>query len=251
MTNQNEYSGEIIVGGIHIATNLPAGCRVLALQSCYYVPFTGTPIGTLEVALTKLGINFDLITTPYPYVPNVFTPLFNAVNFNDYDVIVVGWAGDSTPAQEVTDALNGRKTELQNWINCGGGLVVLSQFRLNNIYDYLPFPVGSVRQYANDVNIVMAGHPVMNGLTSALLSNWGASRHNYFSSLDDAYEVLCTNDNEDPITVVATSGGRIVLTGQDADWHYGVENEQGAGMLLDNMICWACRTQNLCRGVIL
>ncbi|MDF2673581.1 MAG: hypothetical protein K0R09_1846, partial [Clostridiales bacterium] len=121
----------------------PVGCRILALQS----EGSGCSKNSLKIALdTHVGIgSYTLVTTPDPYVPGVFTTAFNNEDFDNYDVIVVGWSGNSaslTPdATEVSNALTSRKIELEKWIKAGGSLIALPDWLTSNPYGYLPFSI--------------------------------------------------------------------------------------------------------------
>jgi hypothetical protein len=128
------------------------------------------------------------------HIPGVFTPAFNAVDLNDFDVIVVGWSGNEfslTPdAQEVTDALIGRQVELSTWLSDGGGLVALSDYLTSNPYGYLPLSVTRVIVHGEVVDIDDPLSPLMVGLTDEFpattftsLSDWGTSYHNTFDLL--------------------------------------------------------------------
>src|SRR6266498_156844 len=207
-----------------------AACRVLALESEF----------TLDAALNNLGIPHDLIATAGG--PGSFTTAFNAVNLADYDVIVVGWSAGFLP-EEVNSALIGRSADLATWLAAGGGLVAFANFLPASPYGYLPLPVTATEQDADDVKIVSPDHQLMRCLTDYLLSNWFNARHSYFTSYDSTYEVLATDSSGTEAIMLAASygAGRIAITGQDPDYHNTFQPYLiGTGLLIRNMINWAC-----------
>lgn len=226
----------------------PEGCKILALQS----EGSGCSKNSLKNSLdTLVGIDsYTLVTTPDPYVPGIFTTAFNNVDFDNYDVIIVGWSGNSaslTPdATEVSNALSSRKIELEKWIRAGGSLIALPDWLTSNPYSYLPLAVTRVIKNGEDVIIAAPTHPIMENLTNNLLSNWLNSYHILFNPINTAYLKLAQNNLGEAVTLAATlEHGNIILTGQDSDWHIAFDNQPGADTQLSNMIKLAC-TQIAC-----
>ncbi len=50
----------------------------------------------------------------------------------------------------------------------------------------------------NAVNILAPGHPAMSGVTSAGLSNWGCSMHEWFSSFPASFAVIAEETSGSP-----------------------------------------------------
>lgn len=98
-------------------------------------------------------------------------------------------------------------------------------------YSWVPQP-GIVSTPANsptsdNIGIVDAGHPVVDGLTSADLSNWGSSSHGDFISTGTMEIIAKNNDTGQPVLLAGKFGlGRTVYTNQDATFHF-----QGLAML--------------------
>ena len=232
----------------HILDCAYKNCRILALQS----EGRGGSKNSLKLSLdTLIGTNsYVLVSTPDPYVANVFTTQFNNEDFNDYDVIIVGWSGNIsnlTPdATEVSNALAARKTELENWIRQGGSIIVLPDYLTNKPYSFLPLPVTRIVKHAEDVIITVPLHTIMEGLTDSMLSNWSNSYHVVFDTFNSNYLKIAQNNLGEALTLVTPLDcGKIILTAQDADWHISSTINPNAERLLCNMIKYAC-TKNCC-----
>ena len=78
----------------------------------------------------------------------------------------------------MVDALNLRKSYLEDWIEDGHGIVVNAEWkdgRVTNPYSFLPvtFDTADGGHHCDGVHIVDPTHPLASGLTDALLSPWG------------------------------------------------------------------------------
>ena len=183
---------------------------------------------TTSRALDSLGVPYTLTTAAD----------FASVDLSDYNVLFVGWNVGSAKVS----ALQARSAEIALWNSAGNGIVALSPFSPGE-FDWAPLSNSIVTQHADDVYIIDATHPVNQGLTSALLSNWGNARHSYFTSWDPSVDVLTENGAGYPVTIAGEYGaGRVILSGQDPDFHYTYASEPGAATLLTNMIDWVTTT---------
>ncbi|HVH14751.1 MAG TPA: hypothetical protein VNA15_03415 [Candidatus Angelobacter sp.] len=164
---------------------------------------------------------------------------FLTTNLNLFDVLFVGWSG-STNDPTPFNALQTRQADLASWVSSGHGIVALAEPNLS-MFAWLPLSVTAIQENADLVSITNPSHPIMANLTDALLSNWIASYHNYYSTWNSAYQVLAkTPIHNLPLTLAANLGsGRIAITGQDPDWHLVYQGRPAAATLLRNMINWA------------
>ena len=152
---------------------------------------------------------------------------FLTIDLSGYDILYVGSAfqdGSVTiPSQETLDALNARAGDISTFVQSGHGILALCEPIGTGAYSWLPVSVSSYYGYHWGFDTVLVAdpiHPVMSGLTSAGLSGWGQSGHTYFTSWD-SLDVLATTSGGSPVTLAGTFGsGRMVISGQDADWHY-------------------------------
>ncbi len=172
---------------------------------------------------------------------------FATINLSAYNVLYVGSAfqdgGVTVPSQDALDALNARKSDIAEFIQAGHGIVALSEPIGTGRYTWLPFPITASISGGNAIKIVKPGHPVMDGLTDAGLSNWNSSYHNVFTDTGSLTILALGSGFEGlPATLAGTfGGGKIVLTGQDLDFHY-VYGQPGQQVeLLQNAIDWVAQ----------
>jgi hypothetical protein len=186
-----------------------------------------TPMPEDTAALDKLGYEYTLVT-PYE---------FATVDLYDYNVLFVGWL----PGDTLVDALLTRRFDIALWLAAGNGIVALSEFNEANKWAWLPLSVDGSAYHADIVHILEPTHPVMLNLTDSELTGWGNSYHCCFTSYDPSWENLAEGVEAGyPITLATRFGaGRIVITGQDPDYHFYYQGYAGAGKLLRNMIEWA------------
>lgn len=78
------------------------------------------------------------------------------------------------------------------------------------------------------------------GLTDAGLSDWGSSYHNVFTDIGSFTDLAVGVDfGSLPVTLAGTFGsGRIVLTGQDPDFHYVYGPSKQQVEFLHNAVNW-------------
>ncbi|MEE9270274.1 MAG: choice-of-anchor D domain-containing protein, partial [Candidatus Krumholzibacteria bacterium] len=181
-------------------------------------------------ALDILGMAYTLVTPA----------AFAAVDLRQYDLLYVGWTPGALSAG--MQALVDKKADIDAFLSSGGGVVALSENGSNpQDWQWLPFSIGFQSRNFDFVTIVNSSHPVMAGLTSADLSNWGSSAHNVFTSLPRALEVLAVEGSSTQTAIVAgpVGAGRVVLSGLDPDWHLVNQARPGAAILLRNALEWA------------
>jgi len=171
---------------------------------------------------------------------------FATVELTAYDVLYVGATFQdpsvTVPSQAALDALNARQSDIADFVESGHAIVALSEPLGNGRFAWLPPAVTpSAKLDDEHVHIVEPGHPVMEGLTGAGLSNWKSSCHHAFTDAGSLTVLAVAADSGDlPVILAGTFGsGRIVVTGQDPDWHYcyGDPYPQLLG-LVQNAVDW-------------
>lgn len=170
---------------------------------------------------------------------------FLTTDLSAYDVLYVGStfqnANVTTPSQQALDALDARKVDIATFVQSGHGIVALSEPIGTGRYTWLPVSVDSFYGYYwgyEDVHITNPSHPVMSSLSDTGLSNWGSSYHTYFTDTD-SLSILATRISGDPVTLAGTySAGRMVLTGQDPDFHYFYHSAGQQVQFVQNAIDW-------------
>jgi len=182
---------------------------------------------------------------------------FMSINLLAFDVLYVPSTfqdgSASIPSQEALDALNARASDIASFVASGRGVVALSEPTGTGCYTWGPISITVAgRLQLNEVHIIEPEHPVMEGLTDEGLSNWSSSYHNVFTDTG-SFTVLAVGVDMDwlPLTLAGTYGsGRIVLTGQDADYHYA---DGGSGQdveLLQNAIDWVAPEFGSIKGIV-
>ena len=213
----------------HIQTD--ASCRILLLD-------TGS--AWASESLDAIGVAYHVVS-PSAFLTTQLASydlLYIPSTFRDQSVTV--------PAQDALDALNSRSADIAQYVAAGGGIVALSEPVGNGNYAWTPMAVtASATNHSDNVKLARS-HPVNDGLSDALLSNWGVASHHYFIQFDPRFSVLDTNADGQSVSLAANFGlGRIFITGQDPDFHsvepFGSSPvDPGARMLLANAITWAC-----------
>jgi M6 family metalloprotease-like protein len=198
---------------------------------------------TIDAGVTENTGALDMLGYTYTKV----TPSqFATQNLCNYDVLYVGWSFGSSGA--ALQALYDRRSDIQNFVMSGGGLVALSNVLGSPIsWTWTPNSLGSQDLSTDMIHITNLSHPIMDSLSDALISNWSSSCHNEFISYDPSLEVLANTPSFSnlPVVLAGTLGaGRVVYTGLDPDFHYYYINSVGAGKLLRNMITWANRSSS-------
>jgi hypothetical protein len=166
---------------------------------------------------------------------------FYSANFSDYDVLFIASYANTGP-------LSDRAEDIQNFVNNGGGLVVLDQ----DDWGWMPVSLNPSGGWCGDiVTIVAPDHPIMNGITSEGLSNFGCSIHTLFPEYDSRLEVLAVGTPGDvtipkvgggdmPLILAGDiGGGRVVLSGEDNEHRLGEGPDDEAIKIVANMVYWA------------
>ena len=187
----------VLIFSESISSNLPAQSiaaldvgsdRALAILDSMGMTYTSITPGQLD---TVDLFNFSLL-----YVGSTFLD-----------------GGVTIPAQVALDSLNINKVKIRDYVEAGGGLVALSEPIGNGKWNWVPVSVAGTDGFASgfdQVVITNSTHPVMAALTSELLSGWGNSAHNSFTTTD-GLEVIATKNSGEPVTLVGELGcGRIV-----------------------------------------
>ncbi|MEA3200889.1 MAG: hypothetical protein QOE90_2317 [Thermoplasmata archaeon] len=201
--------------------------------------------GTTDVpnSLAAAGIPACSASTG-PYCFDLVKPsLVTPATFGGRQVIYVGWSASSL-SSELT-ALNAKAAWIDAFVSGGGGLVVSSQSS-QGAAAYAFAPQGSsfsiVAVNAEDVTLTDPGHPIMTGQTTATLSNWGNSYHNYFVSWP-AYltHTLAVNNKNESIDRAGNYGaGCVFVSGSDIDFHATYGNPSAVN-LVKYGVDWASR----------
>jgi hypothetical protein len=200
-----------------IASGMGFGGRYPALAATSVLAIDTSTFDT-QVLGALTGISYTEVS------PATFT----TTDLSLYRVLYVGSTfqnGAVTMAsQEALDALNARKADIAAFIQSGHGVVALSEPIGTGRYAWLPVSVTSIDGYAwgfDDLHITNPGHPVMASLTDDGLTNWSVSAHTYFTSTGSMDTLVARTSSGAPVTLAGTYGaGRMVLTGQDPDFHY-------------------------------
>lgn len=171
---------------------------------------------------------------------------FMTTDLSLYRVLYVGSAFQNgavtMPSQEALDALNVRKSDIAAFIQSGHGVVALSEPIGTGRYAWLPVSVTAIDGYNfgfDDLHITNPGHPVMASLTDDGLTNWSVSAHTYFTSTGMMDTLVERTSSGAPVTLAGTYGqGRMVLTGQDPDFHYAYGSLGQRKEFTQNAIDW-------------
>jgi len=217
-------------GNLYDASQVPRVVPVTIIDSSLHIL-------TIDLGLPENYQILDLLGIAYV---KLSPAAFDTVNLFNYDVLYVGWtSGASFIGMQ---SLYNRKNDIGNFVQAGGGLVALSNVGGTPFaWQWIPVTVTSVGIDANLVHIIEPAHPVMDSLTDDLLSNWDNSYHNTFTAYDPSLQSLAiaTDGGNEALTLAGELGaGRIVLTGQDPDWHFVNIGDPGAAILLKNMLRW-------------
>jgi hypothetical protein len=234
--------------------------KIFALMVVVTVVLGVGGLGTTQVAKANTISILALDTSGDNPYPDFDTPILGALTgttytevspsdfasaeLSAYDVLYVGSAFQTNsvvhPSQAALDALNSRTDDIAAFVESGGGIVAFSEPIGTGRYTWLPNPVvPSSRSDRNYISIVDGSHPVMSGLTDAGLSGWYVGSHNYFTDVG-SYSVLA-NASGMPVTLAGSYGcGRIVLSGQDTDFHFFINPYAGKQYkeFLQNAIDW-------------
>jgi hypothetical protein len=145
---------------------------------------------------------------------------FATADLTGIDVIVFD---DDSRYSFTADAATAAK--VAGFVAAGGGLHVEVGGGLSYIdYGWVPNPgvvstaTGPISEH---IGIVDASHPLVDGLTSADLSNWSYSSHGDFTSTGGLDAVAQNNDTGRPVLLAGSFGlGRTVYTNLDVNYHY-------------------------------
>ncbi len=188
--------------------------------------------GTGKRALDKFGYTYTAVSAAG----------LASVNFNDFKIIYMPWY----PYQSMVDALNSRKADLAKWISKGGGIVVNAEWKpdVRNPYSFLPvtFDTAAEGWYHGDgVHIIDPTHPLVEGLTDALLGNWGSSVHGKITVYPSEATVVttATSFGSAHILGMCHQAGKIIVAANDPEWHIAYGGGDGPARFLYNELKWA------------
>ena len=218
------------------------GNRIGPIQYPRTVQITGADssirIVTIDLGVAENHLALDLLGFQYVKLSPAD---FDTVNLFRFDVLYVGWTSGANPAG--MQSLYNRRDDIRAFVESGGGLVALSNPDSTRQYSWqwVPAAVTPVYGYGDTVHITQPLHPVMDALDDSALSYWQNSYHNRFAGYDAFLQPLAVgvDKGNQPLTLAGFLGtGRMVLTGQDPDFHYALGGDSGAGILLRNMLRW-------------
>lgn len=220
---------------------------IFCLHAAFAAPGLALDIGSCKVLAIDMNNGWDNEALNYLGIPFTFVSAeqFAQTDLLSYDVLFVSSAfrdgGVTMPSQAGLDTLNAGAGRISDFVARGGGVVALSEPIGTGKWAWTPASLVTFGYYAwgrDDVTLVDATHPVTQGLSSALLSSWGSSWHNYFISYPSTFDVLAKTSDGHALTLAGMfGGGKLFLTGQDPDFHRWT---YGARTLLGNAIAWAC-----------
>lgn len=201
---------------------------------------------TIDLGVYENHRALDLLGLTYT---KVSPAQFRTVNLRRYDVLYVGWTAEATTGGMQT--LYDRRNDIRSFVYAGGNLVALAN-RGYTGYEWLWIPVSLSfqRGEGNNLSIAQSAHPIVQGLTDDSLSGWYNSYHTRFIGDTrglDTVTIELDTPQRDPVTLAGAYGaGRMVLSGQDPDWHvvYGhlAADRQAAKRHLRKMLNWAGST---------
>jgi hypothetical protein len=130
--------------------------------------------GNVSAMLTSQGLTSLTVITPSQ---------LSSTNLNNYQVVYFGPTTDQTTVNTYIAA----SAQVLAYTNGGGGLVVEPEVFAVGSWSWVPYAAlighsGSLNVGNDQVTVVAPGHPVMAGVTSAGLSNWGYSIHSDFAT---------------------------------------------------------------------
>ena len=143
---------------------------------------------------------------------------FITANLTGIDVIVFD---EGSNGNFTIDAATAAKVAA--FVAGGGGLYVeLGGNFFNPNFSWVPHPgIVSTTSTSDNIGIVNASHPLVEGLTSAGLSNWSNSSHGDFISTGGLEIVAQNNNTGRPVLLAGSFGlGRTVYTDLDATFHF-------------------------------
>jgi len=173
-----------------------------------------------ENALNYLGYSYDIIGSDD----------LPSVNLNDYKVVIIA----SKQPDSFYDNMFSYKDLLEEYVS-SGGILVAHMCDLDWPYghwknSFLPGApgLGHVNDYQNDLSIVDALHPIINGphgtLTDDNLDGWGYSTHGYFTNLPSGAQILigiADDPTGKPVYIWWRYGrGFVFATMQTVEWAY-------------------------------
>jgi hypothetical protein len=184
-------------------------------------------------ALDILGFNYTILSPSE----------FSVANLNEFDILYIGWTSEAS--NEGMMSLVEKSSDIEVFLSQGGGLYAASEHEDYNFsWEWLPFDISYQFLTAESVNIIDYNHPVNSGLTNEMLSNWGSSIHNVFlpNEYPDYLNAITIEGVTGlPLTLTGNyndTGGKIVLTGQDPDYHVYYDGNYSSGVFIANAIEW-------------
>jgi len=174
---------------------------------------------------------------------------FASVVLGNFKIIFVSWM----PTQAEVNALNARKTDIANWINNGGGIVVNAEWKgdlgVTNPYSFLPvsFDTETGWYHTDGVHIIEPTHPLVAGLTDSLLTSWGNSVHGKITAIPSGSTIVTksTAYNSPHLVAVTYGNGKIVVCASDPEYHTCYGPGDGPRILLYNELKWAASGESL------
>jgi hypothetical protein len=163
---------------------------------------------------------------------------FSSASFAGFDAIYLDWNSNF-------NGLNARKTDLLAFVAAGGNL--LAEITLVSGNPISHYPLGEELTlggtHSNTVRIIDASHPLMDGLSSAGLSNWGSSHHGHYLSDIGSFSGIADTGTDDQWAIITkeVGAGNLIYISLDPSVHikYGAGPTgptSPKGVLIDNAL---------------
>jgi murein DD-endopeptidase MepM/ murein hydrolase activator NlpD len=170
-----------------------------------------------EIVLNERGESYDIIPTTY----------LATWDLSKYRVVIIS----STQWSWSYDNLIAQKDRLANYVAAGGVLVAhacdmgwdgtghwVSSFLPAGVYHACYAYGGHLTQ---NPKIVDPTHPIVEGITDAILANWYYSAHGYFTNLPENAKVIIEDHDGHPIYIEYKYGsGTVLATMQTIEWPF-------------------------------
>lgn len=206
-----------------INTTRGSDCNFLVLGD--NLPWGSSAVTTI---LTANGETFSTATSA----------TFPALDFNDYDVIIV--LSDQVPGFHAVFAAN--FTKFVDFVAAGGRLQVhAATCGWNSPCGFsvqLPGGVFTTEQYDNFNNIVMPAHPIVAGVSNPFYGSFAS--HGIFSNLLPGTDIITTATSNGLPTTIQYSYGSGTVTATTCTYEFGYVNGQEAGEMLVNNLNYSC-----------
>ena len=193
-----------------------------------------------EIVLDELGIEYDLVALDADLeTADEVVPLEP-----ELDMVILPSTQDQTFYDIMSQDL---RQDILEYVFAGGTLV--AHMATNGWpctgefpHPFLPNEITTEGDFIEEIGVNDGDHPIVDGLTDADLSGWGASAHGHFTNLDtDEVNVIFgarEGPEAAPVCIEYPFGdGSVIATVQTAEWPFG--RDAGTEALLFNELSYA------------